>query len=301
MSVATFGSLNVDIIYSGIDRLPNPGEEIYYPNFDIQLGGGSVLIPIVMSHFGIESKLGTYLSNDFQSTIAKGLLDKLEFKNYHNFYTKKDRSSVIVSSAISLKSDRCFVSYCDDMTDVLPSPEEVYGFLHGAKICFAIPKYPELMKKLRNEGTTVIYDFGWKDNMRISDYEEILSCSDIYSPNDKEAMQLTGTSSPEEAIKCLSKYVKCPIVKIGKEGCLTIKDGRIIHVGMPCSFNAIDTTGAGDNFLAGVVYGLCMDWEIADCMKMGNIFGGISTTCLGCYRGIMYKTETDLSNYMKMY
>ena len=38
--IAGIGCTNVDILYSGIDRLPNEGEEIYAKHFSLQLGGG---------------------------------------------------------------------------------------------------------------------------------------------------------------------------------------------------------------------------------------------------------------------
>ena len=76
MSVTVFGKLNIDIIYSGIDRLPEKGEEIYSKDFDIQLGGGPALLPIILNRLNVTCKLGTFLANDLTSTLAKNLLEK---------------------------------------------------------------------------------------------------------------------------------------------------------------------------------------------------------------------------------
>ncbi len=64
---------------------------------------------------------------------------------------------------------------------------------------------------------------------------------------------------------------------------------------MPKTFHAIDTTGAGDNFLAGVMYGLYHNYDIVKCMQLGNVLGGYSTTAIGCYgANITYEKAMEL-------
>ena len=50
--VAGVGNTNVDIIYSGMERMPHEGEELFSKGFDIQLGGGvpATLIKIGRAH-----------------------------------------------------------------------------------------------------------------------------------------------------------------------------------------------------------------------------------------------------------
>ena len=71
MSVAAFGKLFIDVIYVGLDKLPALGEEVYSKEFDIQLGGGAALLPIVLNRLNVQSKLGTFLANDLRSKIAR--------------------------------------------------------------------------------------------------------------------------------------------------------------------------------------------------------------------------------------
>ncbi len=58
--IAGIGCTNVDILYSGIDRLPNEGEEIYAKHFSLQLGGGGCILCFIFSitdSFAIEIPL----------------------------------------------------------------------------------------------------------------------------------------------------------------------------------------------------------------------------------------------------
>jgi ribokinase len=304
MSVAAHARLNVDFIYSGVPRIPELGEEIYSENFMVQLGGGPAVTPIVLHNLGVKTKLGTFLGNGFQSKIAKELFDELNYSNYTNLHKEKT-DPVVITSAMSTIEDRAFISYCEDMNDELLneycSKEEIYNFFKGTKISFAVPFCPDVMQKLRDEGTIVAFDIGWNETTHLSKMKHILESVDLYTPNDKEAMKATDTDSPEKAVKILADYVKYPIVKIGGEGCITYINNDIVHVGMPCSFEAIEMTGAGDNFIAGVVYGLNNDLDIIDSMKMGNIFGGNSTTEIGCYKANMKLDKSTIDKYWNMY
>jgi len=297
MSVAVFSRLNLDIIYSGIDRFPEKGEEIYSDHFDIQLGGGPPVLPIVLNRLNVKGKLGTFFSDDLISTLAMNLLKKLDFNDYHNFY-KKSGKPVIVTSVISFSDDRSFVSFEDNRGETLYTEQEVYEFFTGSKVCWAVDEFPEVMAELKKEGTTLVYDIGWDKVKHISKFKDILKSVEVYTPNDKEAMVMTETSTPQDAVKVLAEYVKHPVVKIGKDGCLTYKNGNVIQVGIPYEVKAIETTGAGDNFLAGLTYGLVKDWCIEDCMKMGNIIGANSTTELGCYKAYLSEDEA-LSHFYK--
>ena len=96
-------------------------------------------------------------------------------------------------------------------------------------------------------------------------------------------MKLAGTGDLEEAVRFLACYTPHPIVTLGKGGCAVWQDGSIHYVPAVDDFQTVDTTGAGDNFLAGVVYGLLQNETLEGCARLGNIFAGQSTTGVGCF------------------
>ncbi|MBP7781749.1 MAG: Carbohydrate kinase family protein [Pseudomonadota bacterium] len=299
MSVAAFSKLFVDIIYAGLDKLPNPGEEIYSQGFDIQLGGGAALLPIVLNRLNVPSKLGTFLANDLPSKIARELLSDLNFTTYTNFYDETAPSPVAVSTAISMHGDRSFISFANPIDQKYCSEEQVYNFFHGSKLCFALAEYPEVMKKLRGEGTLIVYDTGWSDDLSLEKLAPILQHVDIFTPNDKEALKLTGVTEIDLAVEILARYVKYPVVTVGKNGSISYQNKQVVQVAMPCEFAAIDTTGAGDNFMAGLVYGFYHDWDLVKCMQMANVLGGYSTTQFGCYKAGI--SEEIALKYLNLY
>ncbi len=100
-------------------------------------------------------------------------------------------------------------------------------------------------------------------------FQRALPKIDILFANEDEAKALTGLE-PEEAVQQLAQVTKIAVVKIGKEGSLICKDGIITYIN-GYQANAIDTTGAGDTYSAGFLYGYCQGWELERSGNLGSL------------------------------
>ena len=90
----------------------------------------------------------------------------------------------------------------------------------------------------------------------------------------------------DDAIALLAKHGKHVVVKLGSKGAMAIVDGkRVYHPGF--RVEAKDTTGAGDSFNAGYVYGYLMGMEPAECLVYGNACGALSVSAYGGSTGTM--------------
>lgn len=91
---------------------------------------------------------------------------------------------------------------------------------------------------------------------------------DIVFANKDEAFALLGLS-PEEGCLKLQEMCSIAVVMIGDKGCLVGHRGKVMHVpGFP--IRAIDTTGAGDYFASGFLYGYLRGYPLDKCASMGN-------------------------------
>lgn len=95
---------------------------------------------------------------------------------------------------------------------------------------------------------------------------------DIVFANNMEAEALTG-EKPEKAVRILGESVDIAVVKTGAEGSLVFSDGELTRIGVRPS-NPIDTTGAGDMYSAGFLYGLINGQSMEICGKIGAILAG---------------------------
>ena len=95
---------------------------------------------------------------------------------------------------------------------------------------------------------------------------------DIVFANEEEAKAFSGME-PAEALNDLSKKCDIAIVKIGSKGSL-IKQGKEIVEIKAIPSHPVDTTGAGDLFASGFLYGLSQGMPLRRCGEIGAILAG---------------------------
>lgn len=97
---------------------------------------------------------------------------------------------------------------------------------------------------------------------------------DILFANEDEASAFTGENEPLNALQSLSEMCELSIVKIGMKGALIKNGSEVVHVGIMKAANRVDTTGAGDFYAAGFLYGLCSGLSLRQCGTIGAIAAG---------------------------
>lgn len=290
--IAGAGATNVDLLYEDMPKIPDVGEEIYTDKFSCQLGGGLPATLINIGRLGIESKIATELGGDMFSAFAS---EQYKMNNVEPMNIYKGSSIPLnITSAIILKDDRSFITYGKGSIEPDDEAKEsFYNMAHGAKICLMQPGgFIEVYKKLKSEGTLMVLDMGWDENMSVEKYSDLLDTADIYTPNRKEALRITGAANENDAADALKKYFDRVIVKVDKDGCIGIDNGERFFVKSVEKFKNKDSTGAGDAFLAGLCYGLFYDYPLKDCIEFGNITGGKAVTAVGALSA--YVTEKEL-------
>ena len=95
----TFAQMNLDLIFKGFDRMPQPGEEVFAQSFTMQLGGGPIVCPIVLERLGCKVRLGTFMGENDTSDICRRLLKRKGFDSYDVFATQNP-DPVVVTSVI---------------------------------------------------------------------------------------------------------------------------------------------------------------------------------------------------------
>ena len=93
--------------------------------------------------------------------------------------------------------------------------------------------------------------------------------ANIVFANEEEARALTGME-PEDALNYIASMCDIAIVKTGKKGALA-KHGDLTVSIAPVEANVIDTTGAGDMFAAGFLWGLINEKTLQQCGDIGSL------------------------------
>ena len=95
---------------------------------------------------------------------------------------------------------------------------------------------------------------------------------DILFANEEEAKAFTGKEE-EEALEEMSKYADIAVLKIGKRGSLINYKGEVVKVGV-IPANSVDTTGAGDLYASGFLYGIVRGLTPEQCGRIGAVTSG---------------------------
>ena len=96
---------------------------------------------------------------------------------------------------------------------------------------------------------------------------------DIVFANEEEAKAFTG-KEPEEALGLIGKKCSIAIVKVGANGSYLRKGTEEVKVSAIHVEKVVDTTGAGDYFASGFLYGLTCGYSLEKCAKIGSILSG---------------------------
>jgi len=231
-----------------------------------------------LAHLGIpvgfigkvgEDDLGRFFRKDMKVNKINPIL----FKSIHE--TGK------ALAMISPDSERTFATYLGAAVEL--SPEDLTSEIFKTYDFFYIEGYliqnhavfEKAVRLAKANGLQVCLDlasYNVVDDNR-DFFRKIMSeYVDILFANEEEIKSLTG-KKPEDAILEAGILVNQVIVKLGAEGSLVYTNGKLHRIGVKPS-NPVDTTGAGDLYAAGFLYGLIMEQDPETCGKIGSILAG---------------------------
>jgi sugar/nucleoside kinase (ribokinase family) len=115
---------------------------------------------------------------------------------------------------------------------------------------------------------------------------ELIKKIDFVITSSRFPTLFTGISDREKALVEMQRQAPGFLcATLGREGAIALVDGEILHV-KGFGVNAVDTTGAGDLFHAGFIYGLLQNWEVREILRFANGVAALKCGELGGRKGI---------------
>jgi sugar/nucleoside kinase (ribokinase family) len=272
-----------DLTFTFADRetLPVLGQEVYAGNFALN-PGGIFNISAALTRLGLAVGMVTQLGNDI---FSRFIGERMEEHGISRELTDwVDAPLPVVTAGISFPHDRMFISY-GPPTDGIPiAPritEEVLD-RYRPRVVFTHGEIGiDICRAAQARNTLVYLDSNWNPEfLRSTRLRDLLAEVDVFSPNLAEALEITGVDEAEAALELLSAWCKCVAIKCGPKGALASSHGRAHRV-PAIDVQAIETTGAGDNFNAGLIYGLLHSYSFERSLEYATITGGLSTLVIG--------------------
>lgn len=148
-----------------------------------------------------------------------------------------------------------------------------------------------LFRRAKSLGKRTVMDAAINPHIRAKNWMETLSgalCyTDIFFPSLSEASEITGETEPRAIAQYFRPFDLAVFgVKLGHQGSY-VTDFHKEHFLPPLQgVKVVDTTGAGDSFMAGLLYGLGLGWSAADAATLATIVAGKNIEAIGGTAGV---------------
>jgi sugar/nucleoside kinase (ribokinase family) len=225
------------------------------------------------------------IGHDELGTVFKAEFDQKKIKT-HLLLSEKNTGTVM--ALVSPDSERTMATYLGAAADL--KPEELtktmfndYGILYIEGYLVQDHQLIETAIDLaRKEGLKIAIDLSSFNvvEMNLAFLKKLISEKvDIVFANEEEAHAFTG-KNPEEALSEIASVCEIAVVKVGKAGSLIQRGNEKAKPGI-IPANAIDTTGAGDNYAAGFLYGLTHGYSLENCGRIAALLSGKVVEVMG--------------------
>lgn len=243
----------------------------------LRVPGGSTCNTMVgLSRLGGKAAFISKIGND---ELGKLFQEHLKNNGVESKLGMSDAATGCVFSAVTPDAQRSMWTYLG-ASDFLASEDFVPALYDGVGLLYAegyrafnadcFKKSFTLARSLGVETALDFSSFGVVDACR-GTFDELFAAGmiDIIIANEDEAFAYAGVKE-EAALDVLAGKAKVAVVKIGKRGALIAKDGKVTRVQAGAA-KAIDTTGAGDLWASGFLYGYMNGWDMERSGNLGSV------------------------------
>jgi len=279
------GELNLDLILYGLPAELQPECELLASDMMITLGGSSAIVAHNLALLGNRVGFISRIGDDPMGQIA---LERLAASGTDVSCVRQSTDGTASGLSVILARDawRNILTYPGTISRL--SFEDLdFDYLASARhfhlSSFYLqttlqPRVPELFQRLKAAGLTISMDTNddpedrWQGGVW-----EVLKYVDVFLPNEREALRITGADDLEGAARRLTETVPLIVIKRGAQGAMALWGSKCFQ-GSPVKVKAIDAVGAGDSFDAGFISRYVQGADVETCLTYGNLAGALSTT-----------------------
>jgi ribokinase len=299
IKVSLLGDTNVDILMK-IRSYPQPGGDGLADFVLMQAGGSMANTAIVLARLGLQTSLFTRIGSD---SWAQTVMETLRSEGVGLDRLQRDRSEPtgLVVLPVTPDGERTMFSYrgANARFDPAGVTEEALAgsrLLHLSGYAFLTPPQRDAAWKAVEIASasriSLALDLGVEPAYAMdADLPRLLNRLDLLILGEGEARAITGRAVRADAVQYfLDAGVKMLGLKLGREGCLIrTRLEEVIAPGYPVE--TVDSTGAGDAFSAGMLFGMAHGLGLPALGVLANALGALATTRWGASASLPTRSE----------
>jgi ribokinase len=278
-----------------IDFLPEPDTKKEVMQWEIN-GGGPVATALVsLSRLGMDCTFHGVIGDDEAGVKIR---DSLESEHIHTtgLITRPNSHSQAAFIAVEKATGKRTIFWKRPSAEALRPDELPDDFLSGADFLLIDGLMSEVsmhaVKKAKEKSVPVMLDagrvrHGMIELAHVSDY---VVCSEEFA---REFCSDSGDFIPEKALQQMKAFkANALTITLGSRGSFTLTGKEIFHT-PAFRVDVLDTTGAGDVFHGGYIYGLLQNWELKDVTRFASACAALKCRKLGGRSGIPDLKEVE--------
>lgn len=303
--IVCIGQAVIDCITRGKEEKPHKKNVYRAENISLNTGGDALNESVILSRLGHRVKLVCGVGNDVAGNL---ILHEMETRGIDVSDVTQSDSLTTPIANLMVNRDGTRVSINSEATMLTGyAPSE--HVIKGAKVVslaslFRAPlddseTIIRLARAAKEQGAILCADtkIPTYRKLTLDDIREILPLIDYIFPNENEGEYYTGeTEYMAMAEHFRSLGVKNVIIKTGEKGCTV--SGEQGQFSMPAyAVNAVDSTGGGDNFVAGFISSLLHGGSLRECCQYGTACAAVCVQSIGATTGV--KSRESVEEFLK--
>ena len=293
--VLSSGNLGVDVLVKPVAGFPPRGGALLIDRMQLGSGGCALNTAVALARLGVRSGINGRVGADFFGDFLIRDLKKMgvDIRGVSRDSKHSTPGAIVLLSA---DGERTFLLHPGTNTAFSIS-DVPFRLLSDFRILFLSSYFirsrltgapaAALLKKAKSMGLVTCVDPGPDPHGRwLGALEPCLPWVDIFLPSFEEASRMAGTQDAEQIAECFLKY-KIPTIgiKLGSKGCfLATRTERLRIPGF--GVTAVDTTGAGDCFVAGFLAAHLKGFTLRDTGRFANAVGALAVSRIGATAGV---------------
>ena len=280
------GEINPDLILTG-DVTPEFGQvEKLVDSASLTIGSSSAIFACGAARLGLQVAFIGICGDDIFGRFMLAEMQKRDVDVSRVIVRKDGQTGLTV--ILNQGADRAILTHPGLIPALRASdiPDELLRMarhLHVASYFLQKglqPDLPALFQRAHKFGLTTSLDTNYDPTEVWAGFDELLEVTNVFLPNETEALSLTEQATIDLAADRLGSQVKTVGIKLGAEGALGVCNGEKVRVAS-IPVDVVDAVGAGDSFDAGFMYGYLNGWSLEQSLRLACVCGALSTQRAG--------------------
>jgi ribokinase len=295
LDVIGFGALNVDMLFR-VDKIANREEESFVCGYQESCGGSAANTIVGLARLGLKTGFVGKVANDREGKL---LLDDFsrEKVDSQGVVVETKGASGVVMGFVDREGQRALY-VAAGVNDTIGLEDIAHDYVGRGRLLHltsfvgarSFDSQKRLMERLPSD-IAVSFDPGMLYARKgLLKLKPIMQRAVAVMPNETELRLITGKGYEEGARSLLAEGPRIVAVKLGAQGCF-LTNGHESHLLKPYRVKVVDTTGAGDAWNTGFLYGLLANKKLRECGRLGNFVASRCIMQMGARTGLPRKAD----------